>query len=60
MNQKVNPPGIKVRVSKDSALQLIDGSGKWIATVIWRPRGELRVQLDEAIQKKIERMDHLG
>lgn len=54
MNLDDDGNGIKIRVAKNGSVLLFDrASGKWIATVKWRPHGELRIRLDEGVERKI-------
>lgn len=43
-------PGIKVRLARDGHLQLLDRvTGLWLASVRWRPRGEMWFELSPAL-----------
>lgn len=49
-----SPPGIKVRVTKNGVIQLVDRvTGRWLANVRWRPHGEVWVELAEEVAKAV-------
>lgn len=52
--KKSKTHGIKLRLAKYKHVRLVDrATGRWLANVRWRPRGEVWVELAEEVGKAV-------